>query len=216
MTVHLPPSSLRDRRRLFLDIVKRRVRPGTGSSRQFLEIRMANQTWPDLTNILKEIPWCVAGAVATRTYMPERATQDLDILVAQENSAEAREALRKADYRFRQELSIGGSSWGSPSGVLVELIESDAPWVPDAFGNLQTDPQGLPVLSFPYLGLMKFQAGRTQDLADLSRMLGLASVELRNQTRAIFREWEAEGMEDLESLIALGELEMGVDRDHVQ
>ncbi len=124
MSVHPTPSSLRDRRRLFLDIVKRRVRPGTGGSRQFLETRIANQTWPDLTTILKEIPWCVVGAVATRTYMPYRATQDL---------------------------------------------------------------------------------------ADLSRMLGLASVELRNQTRAIFREWEPGGLGDLESLIALGELEMGVD-----
>lgn len=199
-----------------MDIVKRRVRPGTGSSRQFLKTRTASKTWPDLTTILKGVPWCVVGGVATRTYMPERAAQVFDILVAQENATEARGALRKADYRFRIELSIGGSSWGSPSGESVELIESNAPWLTDAFENLQQDPQGLPVLSFPYLVLMKFQASRTQDLADLSRMLGLASEELRNQARAIFLQWEPGGIKDLESLIALGDLEKGVDTEHVQ
>ena len=35
-------------------------------------------------------------------------------------------------------------------------------------------PDGLPIIDLPYLVLMKLSASRTQDLADISRMLGLA------------------------------------------
>ena len=38
--------------------------------------------WPDLRQVLTGIPWVVVGGVATRAYMPERATKDLDILVS--------------------------------------------------------------------------------------------------------------------------------------
>ena len=38
-------------------------------------------TWPDLRIVLQGIRWAVVGAVATRAYMPERMTRDLDILV---------------------------------------------------------------------------------------------------------------------------------------
>jgi len=65
------------RRRLFLDMARRRAQPGTGSARVFLEDRTAVARWPDLTPTLAGIPWAVAGAVATRAYMPERTTQDL-------------------------------------------------------------------------------------------------------------------------------------------
>ncbi len=71
------------------------------------------------------------------------------------------------------------------------------------------DPQGLPVLRLPYLVLMKVQAGRTQDLADAARMLGGASEEDRRATREVFRRWLPHAVDDLESLIRLGEPEMG-------
>ena len=38
-------------------------------------------SWPDLRKILKGILWVIIGGVATRAYMPERMTKDLDILV---------------------------------------------------------------------------------------------------------------------------------------
>ena len=39
------------------------------------------QEFPNLSGILEGVEWVVVGAVAARAYMPERATQDLDILV---------------------------------------------------------------------------------------------------------------------------------------
>jgi hypothetical protein len=37
--------------------------------------------WPDLRPFLRGIDWVLIGGVATRAYMPERATRDMDILV---------------------------------------------------------------------------------------------------------------------------------------
>ena len=165
--------------------------------------------WPDLTPVLAGIPWAVVGAVATRTYMPERTTQDLDILVAAADREKVRARLQRADFLPVQELAIGGMTWRSPTGALVHVIESPAACVANALRSLGQDPQGLPVLDLPYLVLMKVQAGRAQDLADAARMLGAAPEPRHQATRDIFRRWFPEALEDLESLIALGRLEMG-------
>lgn len=196
------------RRRLLLDMARRRARPGTGSARVFLEDRTAVARWPDLTPTLAGIPWGVVGAVATRAYMPERTTQDLDILVAASDREAARGRLQRAGFLPVQELAIGGMTWRSPTGALVDVIESHAPWVAEALRSLTQDPQGLPVLDLPYLVLMKVQAGRTLDLADASRMLGLAQEAVRQATRELFKRWLPDALEDLESLIVLGRLEM--------
>lgn len=205
-----PPTIQSDphaRRQLFLDIARRRVRPGTGSAWSFLEQRMATRHWPDLTSILSDISWAVAGGVATRAYMPERATQDLDILIAHADAGAVHARLRSAGLTHLQNLSIGGTVWRTPDGILLDVIESSEPWVGEALRLPQSDPQGLPVLSLPYLALMKVQSSRTQDLADVARMLGLASQAHRQATRKVFVRWQPDALQDLESLIALGELE---------
>lgn len=204
-------SDARARRRLFLDIARRRVRPGTGSGSCFLERRTATRRWPDLTSILADILWAVIGGVATRAYMPERVTQDLDILISQADAKEAHVHLCSAGFAYLQALSIGGTVWRAPEGILLDVVESPEPWAAEALRQLQADPQGLPVLSLPYLALTKVHSSRTQDLADASRMLGLASEEQRQATRRVFARWLPDALEDLESLIALGELELGDD-----
>ncbi len=55
---------------------------------------------------------------------------------------------------------------------------------------------------------MKFQAGRVNDIADITRMLGQAGEPGLNAVRALFRQYESEGLEDLESLVVLGRLEL--------
>ena len=197
------------RRRLLLDMARRRAQPGTGSAREFLEHRSAMARWPDLTPALAGIPWAVVGAVATRAYMPERTTQDLGILVAAADREEVRGRLQQAGFLPVQELAIGGMTWRSLTGILVDVIESQAAWVVDALRSLRQDAQGLPVLDLPYLVLMKVEAGRTQDLADAARMLGAAPEPSHQETRDIFHHWLPDALEDLESLIALGKLEMG-------
>lgn len=187
----------------------RRARPGAGTAAEVLKRRTALRRWPDLRSILAGIPWAVVGAVGSRAYMPERATADLDVLVARDDAEEVHRRLVQAGFTAGPPLAIGGRNYTSPEGVPVDVLASDAPWTREALAQVRADPQGLPVLPLPYLVLMKVQAGRTQDLADAARMLGGASEEDRRAARELFGRWLPEALDDLESLIVLGELELG-------
>lgn len=165
---------------------------------------------PNLTPVLGPIPWAVVGAVATRLYMPERATRDLDIAVRSEDAPEVRRRLAGAGFEYQGELSIGGSSWLSAEGIPMDVLEMSQPWLAQALSETERnrDAQGLPVLSLPYLVLMKFQAGRVQDLADVTRMLGQASDEAVDAVRDLFAQYSPADLDDLESLVLLGRMEM--------
>ncbi|MBM3942121.1 MAG: nucleotidyltransferase family protein [SAR202 cluster bacterium] len=198
-------------RKEFISLAKRRQRPGAGSAPAFLRERTAQMQFPNLTQVLSPIPWAVVSGVATRMYMPERFTQDLDIAIMVEDASQARRRLAEAGYVHQGELSTGGSSWRSPQGVAVDVLEVREPWFSQALAQAQDncDAQGLPVLPLTYLALMKFQAGRVQDLADVTRMLGQASQETLDSVRRLFVQYLPADLEDLESLIQLGQLEMG-------
>lgn len=210
-----PPARSELRRKMLLRMALKRQRPGTGSSYGFLHERSVMKNWPDFRNLLRGIDWAVIGAVATRLYMPERATADLNILIRAADAKEAHKRLEAAGYHPEQQLAIPGWSWQSPDGTPIHLIETDEPWSQEALCAARTnsDSQGLPVLPLPYLVLLKFRASRLQDLADVARMLGLAGAEACAQVRQLFREHEPGGLEDLESLIHLGEQETSRDED---
>jgi len=196
------------RRRILINICRRRIRPGTGSSLEFLRRRTAMNPWPDLRPVLQSIPWVIVGAVATRAYMPERATKDLDILVRREDGDEVRARLEAAGYTFVTHLAVPGFLVHSPEGVEVDVVLGDDPWLDEALAHPRQDPAGFPVLDLPYLVLTKLVASRLQDVADLSRMLGLASDEELSSVRAVVTRYAPTEMDDLESLIYLGRFEM--------
>jgi hypothetical protein len=197
-------------RRLLIDMARKRQRSGSGSGWMFLSERTTRMQFPDLTPILAPLHWAVVGAAAARLYMPERTTNDLDILIRAEDSGEARTKLTQAGARYQAELSIGGSSWILAEGFPLDVIECREEWAAAAITEAQTnrDAAGLPVLPLPFLILMKFQASRVQDIADITRMLGQASEEQLAEVRAVFLRWLPNESEDLESLISLGQLEM--------
>lgn len=165
--------------------------------------------WPDLTSVLAPLPWAVIGAAATRLYMPERLTRDLDIAVAVENAEITYRQLSHAGYALVGTLSIGGTRWQSPDGTPIDVIEGSDSWWPAALSEAQSnrDEQGLPVLPLPYLVLMKFNASRTIDLGDITRMLGLADEAALARVRNVFHLHAPNDLEYLESLILLGKLE---------
>ena len=196
------------RRRILINICRRRIRPGTGSSLEFLRRRTAMNPWPDLRPVLQSIPWVIVGAVATRAYMPERATKDLDILVRREDGDEVRARLEAAGYTFVTHLAVPGFLVHSPEGVEVDVVLGDDPWLDEALAHPRQDPAGFPVLDLPYLVLMKMESSLAQDVADLSRMLGLASDEELAAVRAVVARYAPTEMDDLESLIYLGRFEM--------
>jgi hypothetical protein len=197
-------------RRTLIDIALRRGRPGAGSILDVLRRRTADMVWPDLTVTPHPLPWAVAGAVATRLYMPERTTRDLDVVVMACDMPEVRRRLSAVGFVEQGVLAIGGASWRTPEGESIDVIEGHDPWWTEALAEAQTnrDAQGLPILPLPYLALMKMRAGRVQDLADATRMLGQANESALERTRAVFARWSPGDLEDLESLIRLGRLEM--------
>ena len=197
-------------RRILLDLAMKRQRPGTGSAREFLIKRTTTMVWPNLKPVLEPIEWAVVGAVATRLYMPERATLDFDIIIRAAEGKEARRKLSAAGFIYRGELSVGGSSWTTPEDESVDVLESKDKWLIQALEEAQTnkDSQGLPIMPLQYLALMKFRSGRVQDLADITRMLGQADNATLDAVRTVFAEYHPSDIEDLESMITLGKLEM--------
>jgi len=165
-------------------------------------------TWPDLRPVLRDIPWAVVGGVATRAYMPERGTKDLDVLVRHDDGDEVWERLEAAGYKFITPLAIPGFLVRSPEGIEVDVILGDYPWLEEALAHLRQDPAGFPVLDLPYLVIMKIAASRGRDFGDLTTMLGLASDEELERVRAAVARHAPDAADDLESLIYLGKVEM--------
>ena len=191
-------------RRLLVEMARRRVRPGSGSSRQFLLRRTAMQQWPDLRSILADIPWVIVGGVATRAYMPERATQALDILVREQDGEQVRQQLERAGYQFQTHLGIAGYLLCTPDQVEIDVLLGHEAWVEEALAKPEVDPAGYPVSALPYLVLMKMAASRGQDIGDLSIMLGLADNESLSRVRQTVARYAPADSDDLESLIFIG------------
>ena len=164
--------------------------------------------WPDLRPALKGLKWVVVGGVATRAYMPERSTKDLDILVHHRDSDEVMERLEDGGYIKISRLAVHGFLFHSPDKVEIDVIFGDAPWLDEALSHPNSDEAGYPILDLPYLILMKIDASRTQDVADISRMLGLASDEELEHIRVVIKKYAPDVKDDLESLVYLGKMEM--------
>ena len=205
----MPSPELTDpvaRRRLYLRLALRHVRPGSGSSMGLLRRR----TWRLPVYPRKSfvtVPFLVVGGVATRLYAPERMTDDLDVLVTVEDAGRFYDELRQAGGGRIGALTIPGSSWRLPDGTPLDVLESDAPWVHEAIRSPMVAPDGSPVIRLPYLVLLKMRAGRTTDIGDVSRMLGGADEPALEQVRVTVGAYQPEDVEDLESLILLGRLE---------
>jgi hypothetical protein len=196
-------------RKTLIRMALRRARPGAGSRWELLARRSPLSGLPDLRAVLDPIPWAVVGAMAARYYMPERATRALDIAIRAADGPEARRRLQAAGFRYEEEPAIPGSSWVSPEGWRLDVLELHDPWAEEALEAAQgnRDEAGFPIMPLPYLILMKFEAGRLQDLADIARMLGQATPEQFRDVRELFRRHRPADLEDLESLRLLGRME---------
>ena len=196
------------RRKAYIAVALRRARPGAGSRLDILRAQTSYSVM-DLRQIITQTEFVVVGGVATHLYMPERATLDIDILVRARDAQRLSAELRNAGAARLGDLSIGGASWRLPDGTLLDTIESSAPWVDAALAHSRAGPDGLPYVALPFLVVMKLQAGRVQDIADISRMLGVAGPPALAGVRRVVAAYAPDAVEDLESLIALGQLEAG-------
>lgn len=161
-----------------------------------------------MQTLLRRHRFVVVGGIATRLYMPKRQTDDFDILIRATDREGAREELRAAGATYVGELRIPESSWKLPDGMDLDVLESNAAWIDQALeGPNVEQATGLPIIALPYLVLMKLDAGRVQDLADVSRMLGGADERAVSEVRAAVGRFLPDASEDFEGLVALGRLE---------
>jgi len=194
-------------RKQFIALAWKRVRPGSGSHREFLEARTWKHPVTNLKQFVQQTAFVVVGGIATRLYMPERTTLDLDILVLAEDAPLLYRELQQANSQQLGILSIGKTTWQLPDRAMLDVIESGEPWVEAAIEKPVWSPDGLPIIALPYLVIMKLQVSLVQDLADISRMLGGADEETLAGVRTVISSYLADAVEDLESLIELGKLE---------
>ncbi len=197
----------RQKRRILIEMSLRRQKPGTGSSAEFMRRRTALNPWPDLRPVLEGMDWVIVGGVATRAYMPERLTKDIDILVRHADGPAVIDRLQKAGFAVVSRLAVPGYLLRSPEGAELDVLFGRYRWLEDALARPERDPAGYPVMALPYLVLMKLQAMRAQDWADVSRMLGLASDDELRRVRTVVSRYSPEDKGDLESLIFIGKKE---------
>jgi hypothetical protein len=170
------------------------------------------QPVPDFATILGTIPWVLVGGIAIRAYMPERTTLDVDIMIPETDEARARTAFIKAGYIITGDLSIGGFSIrraDAEDSPPVDVLISEESWFEEALMHPSRDAAGLPVMPRPYLMLLKMEAGRSQDLVDVQRMLRDTPSSERSSTRALIARHAPEMVEDYDALIQLADIEFG-------
>lgn len=169
-----------------------------------------------MIGIFGDLSYAAIGGVATRLYMPERTTQDLDILVIPEDLEALRSRLgaQHADFLGKlafpdSTMGLEGETWQIPGSQPLDVIWSGLPWARRAVAAAKTDQTGLKIVPLWALVALKLDASRGVDQGDLSRMLGLASDQALDEVRTAVLELMPAVAEDLESYIVLGRLEVG-------
>jgi hypothetical protein len=198
------------KRKQFINLVMKYVKKGSGSSIEFLNSRSWTHPVTNLNDIIKQAAFVIVGGVATRLYMPERMTLDLDILVKAEDAQLIYEDLDRANSQKIGDLSITGTQWRLDDGTSLDVLEFEGDWVVEAINSPNYASDGLPVVDLPYLVLMKLIAGRSQDIADISRMLGVAEDLQLQRVKKVINQYLPNAIEDLESLVVLGKLEQSL------
>jgi len=221
------------RRAALLAMAARRARPGGGTAPEVA----ARRTWtlpvPDLRPVLAPAgaPFAIVGGVATRLYMQERATPDLDILIDVDDVPAVEVALGRVGATRLRGHPAGGARWALPSTVAADLpaaapawralarmtgtdldampcrldvLALAAPWVGPALATVRPSPTGLPVVALPYLVVMKLTSGTSGDLDDVARLLGGADAGELDAVRTAVRAYQPTAAGDVERLIAAG------------
>lgn len=173
------------------------------------------QAVPPLHDILGATRWVLVGGLALRAYIPERMTLDVDILIHERDSERARIAFRDAGYPITGQLSIGGFSVQADDANTppIDVLTRSDGWLDTVLATPASDAAGYPVLPRAYLILLKLQAGRTQDLADVQRLVAYTSPAQRAEFIQVVRLASSELVEDLESLFTLADFEFGSSAD---
>lgn len=165
----------------------------------------------NITDDLMQGPghFAVCGAAAVNAYAKPRQTADLDVVVLSSESEKWARFLEQRGWSRAGDLSIGGWSFRHADGDELDVLIASEAWMTRAIQEAQTNLHGgLPVLPLPWLVLMKLNAGRTGDQADLTHMLGALSEDSFQTLLQTVESYLTEAdVEDLSALYDLGHME---------
>jgi hypothetical protein len=210
---HIPNRLDRAFRRAFFMRRMRGRRTDPIALRELWQFRPATR-WTE-ARVLDGIPFAVIGGVATRLYMPERTTADIDILVqAADFDAAVAQLVAKGYRQHTHPLEFADTRLGLigrrvQSELPVDVLSSTQSWVDDAVASVRPDDRGLPIVGLPYLVALKLDASRGVDQGDLTRMLGFADEDALAGVRAVVGELLPSDLDDLEQYIEIGRFEVG-------
>ena len=131
-----------------------------------------DETLARVGQILRDaaVPFAVAGGFAVLEHGYERFTRDVDLLVYAADLSRAMEALRVAGFRGRR-TPIGARLRDERTRVDVDLIGTSFAGDERALARSRRATRLLPVIPVEHLVLMKLEAGRSQDEADIVALL---------------------------------------------
>lgn len=204
------------RRRFFLDRMSRRQGAGTGSNFSLLMTLPLRRIVSDSLDVILGAPYAVIGGVATRLYLPERVTLDVDVLIRLDDMPRVTAQLRERGERSMGDrpfpysrLGLIGETWQVIGMAPIDLIAASGFWVEDALANARVDETGLMIAPRATLVVLKLDASRGIDQGDLTRLLGSANEADMVAVRTLVAQLLPEDLDDLESYVELGRLEFG-------
>jgi hypothetical protein len=219
------PSSPAARRRFFIEAAaRRRAGPG-GTAEPSFDLpseQRADHGVEGLERIFDDLEVCLVGAHAAAAYAPERATHNIDYFTAPAHYETALLRLHEAGYTKQHEMTFAsprlelfGSAWlDAGRTVSVGLLSSTGTWVEEAFAAARADNvTGDRVMPLPFLILMKLDASRVQDQADMSHILGRCSLEtVEHVVDTVRRHYTSDpaAADDVRHYATLGRWEYGI------
>lgn len=131
-----------------------------------------------------KVPFAVAGGFAVIEHGYERFTKDVDLLVRAGDLIRAMDTLRAAGFRGER-TPIGARMRDERTNVIVDLVGTAFDADERAIARSRRARQRLPVIPMEHLILMKLEAGRSQDDADVIALLkrGASSARIERYLR---------------------------------
>ncbi|GAC1544296.1 MAG: hypothetical protein NVS2B17_25130 [Candidatus Velthaea sp.] len=165
--------------------------------------------------------YAAIGAIGARWYMPERKTFDIDLLIAPDSIEIARRSLREHGGVRAYELAfphtvlgLHGERWNVLNEMPIDIIWSDQSWVLEALASAEQDPTGVRYAPLWAIVVTKLDASRSKDQGDIARVLGFADDAALAQTRRRVAELLPNEVDDLETYIHYGRLDVGREADN--
>ena len=208
------PDSRELARKLFLRMSLERV--AYSEDQQMQNLQEVSQGFV-LPRLNLDTPYVIMGAHAANHYQAPRHTEDVDVLVEEENYPAICAELTAQGYRFELELQVRdcfvemyGARYVKNTGEnrIIDVITCSHEWVERAIAAAVRDRGGNLVLSIPFLVLSKIK-GRTKDMSDLSMILGYAQGDTLAKTKDLLRTYAPDALDDLASLVFIGKAYSG-------